>query len=236
MKHYDSTGLVCCVGHWECHAWRGSVCTQRYVRENTAETRTSRRHQRGKRMKEKGHRRGEKKTTYKPDGNFSNLLLSPDKLNYGMGESATRNPLRIYYIYIILEQESIILLYDFDSWIYALFGIKRFVNDQAILANKWNRDRIIDKAHDSWNVYTFFKFTKYFVRLWLVFWIIFLFTTREMCNGSYVRYRIILWLGYNGEIEQKDREGRRRMHSIHCLEMTRLYFFYNHSIFSNIST
>lgn len=63
-------------------------------------------------MKEKGHRRGEKKTTYKPDGNFSNLLLSPDKLNYGMGESATRNPLRIYYVYITLEQENIILLYD----------------------------------------------------------------------------------------------------------------------------
>lgn len=116
------------------------------------------------------------------------------------------------------------------------FGIKRVVNDRAILTNKLNRDKIIDKTNDSWNVYTFFEFTKYLVRLSLVFRIIFLFTTRETCNGSYVRYRIILWLGYNGEIEQKDREGRRRMHSIHCLEMTRLSFFYNHRIFSNIST
>lgn len=44
-----------------------------------------------------------------------------------MGESATRNPLRIYYVYIALEQENIILLYDFDTWIYMLFAIKRIV-------------------------------------------------------------------------------------------------------------
>ena len=104
-----NTVCVRCVGHLrECHAWRGSACTHRYVGENATRN-EQRMQQRGERMKEK------EKENYcqrRSDNNFSNLILRPEKLNYerasATGESTRKPHRRVGKYYIFYFTRSLI--------------------------------------------------------------------------------------------------------------------------------